>query len=84
MQFRISLGVIAIALASLAGTTPGAADERWCATYGGRGGAGVNCGFYSLEQCRAAISGNPSSRCDFDYFYQQERIKYGPATKRRR
>jgi hypothetical protein len=29
----------------------------WCAQYGDRDG-GRNCGFSTLEQCRAAISGN--------------------------
>jgi len=32
---------------------------RWCADYGGgRGAGGSNCYFVTLEQCRAAISGN--------------------------
>ncbi len=31
----------------------------WCAYYGGGGrGGGANCGFYSWEQCMAALSGN--------------------------
>jgi hypothetical protein len=31
---------------------------RWCADYGGwRGGGASNCGFLTLEQCRATISG---------------------------
>jgi hypothetical protein len=25
----------------------------WCAVYGGRGGGGTNCGFLTIEQCRA-------------------------------
>jgi Protein of unknown function (DUF3551) len=29
----------------------------WCANYGNQGG-GTNCGFYSYDQCMAAISGN--------------------------
>jgi hypothetical protein len=30
----------------------------WCAEYwGDRGGGGTNCGFLTLEQCRAAVSG---------------------------
>ena len=29
----------------------------WCANYGGRGGGGTNCGFYSFQQCIAAVSG---------------------------
>ena len=31
---------------------------RWCAVYGGRGGGGgTNCGFLTIEQCRATVSG---------------------------
>jgi hypothetical protein len=31
---------------------------RWCAEYsGGMGGGGTNCGFVTLEQCRATVSG---------------------------
>jgi Protein of unknown function (DUF3551) len=33
------------------------ADGSWCAYYGS-GSGGTNCGFYSWEQCQAAISGN--------------------------
>ena len=31
---------------------------RWCAEYGGGRGGGTNCYFVTLEQCRAAASGN--------------------------
>ncbi len=30
---------------------------RWCAEYGGRGGGGTNCGFVTLRQCEATVSG---------------------------
>jgi Protein of unknown function (DUF3551) len=40
----------------------------WCAQYGTRGGA-RNCGFTTLEQCRAAISGN-GGYCIENPFYQ--------------
>ena len=29
----------------------------WCAMYSGDGGGGTNCGFLTLEQCRATVSG---------------------------
>jgi hypothetical protein len=29
----------------------------WCAVYGGRGGGASNCGFLTIEQCRATVSG---------------------------
>lgn len=48
---------------------PAAADPyRWCAEYGGRGGGGTNCYFVTLQQCRAAISGN-GGFCRPNQFY---------------
>ena len=49
-------GMIVLTLRSVAT----AADPyRWCAEYGnGESGGGANCYFVTLEQCRAAISGN--------------------------
>ena len=40
--------------------TPAAADPyRWCAQYaGGAFGGSSNCYFVTIEQCRAAVSGN--------------------------
>jgi hypothetical protein len=32
-------------------------NTRWCAQYSGRGGGGTNCGFFTLQQCRATVSG---------------------------
>jgi hypothetical protein len=29
----------------------------WCAFYSGDGGGGTNCGFLTIEQCRATVSG---------------------------
>ena len=57
--------VILVAL-SLLGLTaafePASAEITypWCAQYGGRGGdgGGRNCGFWTYQQCRAALSGN--------------------------
>jgi hypothetical protein len=42
-------------LGAFGGATPASAQGAWCAYYG-TGGAS-NCGFYTYEQCRAAISG---------------------------
>ena len=55
--------VLGIAIAAAVSATffvgPANADPyKWCAIYGGRGGGGgTNCGFVTLEQCRATISG---------------------------
>jgi hypothetical protein len=38
--------------------TDAASAAPWCAQYGDRGG-GTNCGFYSFDQCMAALWGGP-------------------------
>ena len=43
------------------------ADGPWCARYG-TGLEGSNCGFYSFEQCQAAISDN-GGRCSQNLLY---------------
>jgi hypothetical protein len=48
-----------LALSAFA-SSPAAADPyRWCAVYGTSGDDnGTNCYFVTIEQCRAAVSGN--------------------------
>jgi hypothetical protein len=43
---------------ALGGATASAQNYPWCAQYGGKMGGGENCGFSTIEQCRAALSGN--------------------------
>ena len=31
-------------------------NTRWCAVYGGRGGGGTNCGFFTWQQCKTMCS----------------------------
>jgi hypothetical protein len=46
---------------------------KWCAEYWGRsGGGGTNCGFLTIEQCRAAVSGVGGS-CEPNQFYNPRR-----------
>jgi len=40
----------------------------WCAFYSGDGGGGTNCGFLTMEQCRATVSGIGGS-CGPNQFY---------------
>jgi hypothetical protein len=47
---------VVVALGALDAVPPAAAQGAWCAQYSGMDG-GTNCGFYTLQQCRAAISG---------------------------
>jgi hypothetical protein len=63
----------ALAAANLMLGAPAAKAEityPWCAQYGDESGA-RNCGFSTLEQCRAAISGN-GGFCDQNSMYRAE------------
>ena len=53
-----TIPLVAITFAALSLSTIGAQAAPWCAQYGGGKGGGTNCGFYSFQQCMAAISGN--------------------------
>jgi hypothetical protein len=54
---RAAVAVCAVVtLGALDAATPARAQGAWCAEYSGMDG-GTNCGFYTLQQCRAAISG---------------------------
>jgi hypothetical protein len=54
--FMRTIPLVAITFAALSLSTIGArAEGTWCAHYGV---PHTNCGFYSFQQCMAAISGN--------------------------
>lgn len=40
----------------------------WCANYGGDASGASNCGFLTLEQCRATVSGI-GGFCEHNQFY---------------
>ncbi len=51
--------------------TPGlgkADPYKWCAVYGGEMEGASNCGFVTIEQCRATVSGIGGS-CELNRFY---------------
>ena len=52
-----TVAVVSILFAALLLSDDAAYAAPWCAQYSGMGG-GTNCGVYSFQQCRAAISGN--------------------------
>ena len=57
---RLAIMVIAAALVMLTHTPANALPYDpypWCAQYSGSGGGGTNCGFTTIEQCRATVSG---------------------------
>ena len=62
----------AIALVAIAAVArPAAAIEYpWCAQYGGKDGGARNCGFSTLEQCRATVSGI-GGFCEPNLFYHR-------------
>lgn len=65
---KVLLATLALlAIGSMAG--PAYADPyRWCAEYGDDLGGSTSCYFVTLEQCRAAISGNGGfCRQNFQY-----------------
>jgi hypothetical protein len=65
LAFFTAVGVAAVA----AFAPPAAAIEYpWCAQYSGMGGGGRNCGFSTIEQCRATLSGMGGS-CEPNLFY---------------
>jgi hypothetical protein len=52
-----TISLVSITLATLSISAIGArAEGSWCAHYS-TGLEGMNCGFYSFEQCRATVSG---------------------------
>ena len=78
--------VAAIAgIASPVFTETAAADPyKWCAVYSGRGGGGgTNCGFVTLAQCRATVSG-VGGVCAFNQFYTGDEPPLRRARKRHR
>jgi uncharacterized protein DUF3551 len=57
---------------------------RWCAVYGGGSqGGGTNCGFITLEQCRATISGM-GGWCQPNQFYDGQPYDERPSKRPRK
>jgi hypothetical protein len=54
---KAMLGCTAAIAIAFAAMPVAAQDYPWCAQYNCQGG-GQNCGFSTLQQCEAAISGN--------------------------
>jgi Protein of unknown function (DUF3551) len=49
--------LVLIAFATMMLVATDAAAGQWCATYTGRKGGSENCGFATLDQCRAQVLG---------------------------
>lgn len=69
---RVILALLCAVMAIATVDTARADPYRWCAVYSGGGmfggGGGKNCGFVTLAQCRATISGI-GGRCEPNPFY---------------
>jgi hypothetical protein len=52
----VAAGAIA-GMAAFSQPAAAAIEYPWCAEYGGHDGGAENCGFVTLEQCRATVSG---------------------------
>ena len=71
---RIVFAVLAI-LAVTPFASPAQADPyRWCAQYGA-GNGGRNCGFVTLQQCRATILGDNRAICVPNPFYDGRPVR---------
>jgi len=69
MRYIVVIGIAAIAsLTALATPARSEIEYPWCAQYSGRGGGGRNCGFSTIEQCRATVSGI-GGFCEPNLFY---------------
>ena len=87
MRYRRALIIAALAALAILTTLPpsGVRAETlypWCAHYGGGwSSGGINCGFVTYDQCKAAISG-AGGWCEANSFYIK---KYGmPSRSSRR
>ena len=66
---RLLAATIMAAVTVLLLPAAGSADPyKWCAVYSGDMGGASNCGFVTIEQCRATVSGIGGS-CEPNLFY---------------
>jgi hypothetical protein len=64
----IVAALLAVGAFALSGGPAAAQTYPWCGEYLSDDGGGTNCGFSTLAQCRAAISGN-GGHCYENPFY---------------
>jgi hypothetical protein len=86
MQWIRIVSIIPAALAAFALFAPPAAHAdpyKWCAIYGGEDGGGTNCGFVTIAQCRATLSGI-GGNCELNPFYTGPQEPAERARKRNR
>jgi hypothetical protein len=71
-MMRIAIAALLTLIAASAAEPAQADPYRWCAQYSGRGA--TNCYFVTLQQCRAAISGN-GGFCNPNNFYDGRPVR---------
>ena len=75
--------IVGVAASALFATRNAHADPyRWCAVLN-MGDAAYNCGFVTLEQCRATVSGVGGS-CELNRFYNEPGRKPAKTARTRR
>jgi len=80
---RKALAAAVLLCAFALANSPAQADPyRWCAAYGGDAGGSSNCGFITIEQCRATVSGI-GGFCEPNQFYTGPDEATSKKTKRR-
>ena len=61
MHFATKIATLVVVLPVMLTQTPANAltcdNTRWCAQYSGDAGGATNSGFFTIEQCRATVSG---------------------------
>jgi hypothetical protein len=71
---QAALALTAIMTVGVLDVSPASAQGAWCAQYSGSHGGATNCGFYTLEQCRWAVSGvgGQCSPSPYAYYTDQQ------------
>jgi hypothetical protein len=65
----IGIAAVVVSLPAFNMSAQAEIEYPWCAQYGGGdNGGGRNCGFSTIEQCRATVSGIGGS-CEPNLFY---------------
>jgi hypothetical protein len=68
-RFNLTLfTAVGIAVTAALASPAAAIEYPWCAQYNGMGGGGRNCGFSTIEQCMATVSGI-GGFCEPNLFY---------------
>jgi hypothetical protein len=71
LRFALAFGAI-VTLGAFDAASPVSAQGAWCAQYSGSHGGATNCGFYTLAQCQAAVSGVGGFCSPSPYYYPNQ------------